>query len=220
MGRGSLFVLVIGAALVAVTAALAGGPEQKKFNAGDQAAARAATLHRADLTPATGWIGGATAPNLSGPPDCPNYPVDLSKFVLTGAADTRWRRLTREVNTQAEVLQTAAMVRQEWRLQVTAPGALACLQSVLAKSFRAGGGTLVSFKRISVPKLAPYEAAFRLVAEAPLQTTKVRVVVEVVLLGKNRTEVEVTVSDLAAAQSADSAAALHYARILATRIKS
>jgi hypothetical protein len=219
MGRGSLVVFVAAAALAAAAVAVAGGPEQKKFNAADQAAARAATLHRADLTPAAGWVGGARAPDISAPPSCPNYPVDLSKFVLTGAADAVWSRGTRQLNSQTEVLQTAQMVRQEWRLQVTAPGAVACLRSVLAKTFTAGGGTLVSFKLISFPKLAPYTAAFRLAADVPVQSTKLRVVSEVVLVGKDRAEVELTVSDLGSAQQAVSADALRYARILAKRVK-
>lgn len=221
MGRGSFLVaLVVVSALAAAAVAVAGGPEQRKLNAADQAAARAATLHRADLTPASGWTGGTRTPDLSAPPSCPNYPVDLSRFVLTGAADAQWSRGTRQINTQAELLQTAQMVSQEWRLQVTAPGALACLRRVLAKSLTAGGGTLVSFKRISFPKLAPYEAAFRLYVDVPVQTTKLRAVIEVVLLGRGRTEVELTVSDVATAQSAVAVDAQHYARLLAARLKS
>src|SRR5262245_10050922 len=73
--------------------AFAGGSdtgEQHKFNAADQAVARAATLKRADLNPASGWKGGPVKPDLSPSPDCPNYPIDLSSFVLTGAAETDW----------------------------------------------------------------------------------------------------------------------------------
>jgi hypothetical protein len=219
MGRGSLVVLVAAAALVAAAVAVAGGHEQIKYNAADQAAARAATLHRADLTPAAGWAGGATKPDISAAPSCPNYPVDLSKFVLTGAAASNWHRGTRQINEQTEVLQTTRMVSQEWRLQVTAPGAVACLRTVLTQSFAVTGLKLVSFKRISFSKLGTYTAAFRLLADAGAQGSTVHLVIEVVLVGKGRAEVELTVSDFAAAQSSVSADALHYARILAGRVK-
>jgi hypothetical protein len=216
MRRGVIGALLVLATLLAAAVAYAGGHEQIKYNAADQAAARAATLKRADLRGATGWTGGATKPDISAPPSCPNYQVDLSKFVLTGAASTQWKAGSREIDTQIELLQTAPMVAAEWRLQITKPGAVACLKSVLAQSFTSGGGTLVSFKEIAFPKLAQYTAAFRLVGAVQ----NIRVVVQVVLVGKGRTEVELTVSDLAAAQSAVAADALHYARILVGRVKS
>lgn len=212
---GALLVL---AALLAAAVAYAGGHEQIKYKAADQTAARAATLKRTDLTSATGWTGGSTKPDISAPPSCRNYQVDLSKYVLTGAARTQWSAGTRQVSSQVEVLQTAQMVAAEWRLQIVKPGAIACLRSVLAKSFTTAGGSLVSFKKVSFPKLATYVAAFRLVAVVGGQNFKIAV--NVVLIGKGRTEVELTVSDLVAAQSAVATDALHYARILAARVKS
>ena len=74
----------------------------------------------------------------------------------TGAAASNWHRGTRQINEQTEVLQTTRMVSQEWRLQVTAPGAVACLRTVLTQSFAVTGLKLVSFKRISFPKLGTY----------------------------------------------------------------
>ena len=216
MRRGLIGALLVVAALVAVAVAYAGGHEQIKYNAADQAAARAATLKRADLTSATGWTGGSTKPDISAPPSCPNYQVDLSKYVLTGAARTHWSAGARQVSSQTEVLQTAQMVAAEWRLQILKRGAIACLRSLLAQSFTSTGGSLVSFTKVAFPKLGQYTVAFRLVGVVQ----NIRAVVQVVLVGKGRTEVELTVSDLAAAQSAVAADALHYARILAARVKS
>lgn len=216
MRWGSIGALLVVAALLAAAVAYAGGHEQIKYNAADQAAARAATLKRADLRGATGWTGGATKPDISAPPSCPSYQVDLSKFVLTGAASTHWSAGTRQIDSQIELLQTAPMVAAEWRLQITKPGALACLRTALAQSFTSAGGSLVSFQKVAFPKLGQYTAAFRLVG----LVQNIRALVQVVLVGKGRTEVELTVSDLAAAQSAVAADALHYARILAARVKS
>jgi hypothetical protein len=206
------FVAVLAVAVVATAGT--GKPERVQFNAADQAAAGAATLRRGDLG-AGGWQGGAVKPDLSAPPSCPGYTVDLSRFVLTGAAETRWLNAPFLVDSEAEVLQTAQMVRQEWRIQIQAPGAIACLRTQLAKGLATQGVTLVSFRRIAYPRLAPYTAAFRIAASA--QGT--RVVVEVVLLGRGRTEVSVTVLGPAAQQPQIAAAAARYAGILAGRIK-
>jgi hypothetical protein len=219
MKGGSIGALAAIAALVTAAVAFAGGHEQIKYNAADQAAARAATLKRADLTGATGWLGGSVRPDISAPPSCANYPVDLSKYVLTGAARSSFRAATRTVESQIQVLQTKQMVAAEWKLQVTAPGALACLRSSLAKALASSGAKLVSFTKVSFPRLTSQSIAFRLVLEAQLQGSTIREVVEEVLVGKGRTEIELTISDLAAAQSAVAADALHYTRIIVGRVK-
>jgi hypothetical protein len=212
----AVLLLSLAAALAAavVGTAATGKPEKVQFTAADQAAARAATLRRGDLG-AGAWQGGSVKPDLSAPPSCPNYTVDLSPFVLTGAAETRWLNAPFLVDSEAEVLQTARMVRQEWRIQIQAPGAIACLRTQLAKGLAPQGATLVSFSRVPFPRLAPYTAAFRVVASAQ----GARVVVDVVLLGRSRTEVSLTVLGPAAQQQQIAAAATRYARILAGRIK-
>jgi hypothetical protein len=220
MRRGLIGALLLVAALLTAAAAYAGGHEQIKYTAADQAAARAATIKRADLTGATGWTGGTTKPDISAPPSCPNHPVDLSKYVLTGAAASQFRAGTRAVASQIELLKTVQMVNAEWKLQVTSPGALACLRSSLAKTVAAGGARLVSFAKVSFPRLTAQTLALRIVLEGQVQGVTLRQVVEEVLVGKGRTEIELTVSDLASAQSAVAADAVHYARILVGRVKS
>jgi hypothetical protein len=214
--------LAVGFAIVltvVMAAAANGRPERIKFNSADQAAARTATLHRSDLAPAGGWSGGVKKPDLSGPPSCPNYPVDLSKFVLTGVAETEWLRGGLDVNSATDVLQSARMVQAEWQIQVRAPGAVACLRSYTAKSIAAQGGKLVSFKRIAFPHIDHYTAAFRLVITLPVQGTKVRATQETVLFGRSRTATTLSVTGVLGARSAIHAAAVRYARILDRRIR-
>jgi hypothetical protein len=220
MRRGLIGALSVVAALLAAAVAYAGGHEQITYNAADQAAARAVTIKRADLTGATGWAGGALKPDISAPPSCPDHPVDLSKYVLTGAARSQFRGGTRTVASQIELLKTVQMVNAEWKLQVSSPGAIACLRSTLAKAVAAGGARLVSFAKVTFPRLTPQTLALRIVLEGSAQGVTVRQVIEEVLIGKGRTEIELTVSDLAAAQSAVAADAVHYARILVGRVKS
>ena len=219
MKRGSIGALAAVAALVTAGVALAGGHEQIKYNAADQAAARAATIKQADLTGATSWVGGSVKADIAAPPSCANYPVDLSNYVLTGAARSQWRAGTRTVESQIEVLQTKQMVAAEWKLQVTAPGALTCLRTSLAKTLASSGAKLVSFSKLAFPKLTSNSIAFRLVIEAQVQGVTLREVVEEVLIAKGRAEISLTVSDLGAAQSAIAADALHYARIIIGRVK-
>ena len=205
---------VVALAMAVVGVADPGDREKLQFNAADQAAARAATIRRADLTVGA-WKGGPVKPDLSPPPSCPNYPVDLSSFVMTGAAETHWTLEALALDSEAQVFQTAQMVRDEWRIQVQTPAAVACYHSYTARAFAAAGVKLVSFKQIPFPHVAQHSTAFRLVASAAGQ----RVVTELVLLGRSRTEIGLSVSGLPAEQAAISTAARRYARILAGRIK-
>src|SRR5262245_46503084 len=86
----SWLALLVVLATAAAAAAANGKGEKIQINAADQAAARAVTLRRSDLPPAGGWTGGRVKPDNSTPPSCPNYPVDLSRFVLTGRASSEW----------------------------------------------------------------------------------------------------------------------------------
>jgi hypothetical protein len=209
------------AALVLALVGLAdtGKGERIRFNAADQAAARAATIHKTDLPAHPTWTGGSRKPDLSPPVSCPNYLVDLSGFVLTGAAQSRWSIDSFEVETKAKVFQTAQMARQEWRIRVEATGAIACLRRQIAKELAArpfGGLKLVSFKQIAFPHIAPYTAAFR------LETTTrdgAPVAFAVVRLGRSRTEITLMVSNFAEYWQVIRTAAVQHARIVAGRIK-
>jgi hypothetical protein len=102
MSRGIVFVLAaVALALLTATAVPAGdGKEQIKFNAADQAAARAVVIRRADLG-STGWAGGPTKPDLSSGPTCANYHPKVSDLVLTGAA-LRVRQPVRRTEDEAD----------------------------------------------------------------------------------------------------------------------
>ena len=77
---------VIGLGLVFVQAAFAADKQPIRFNAADQAAAKAVTLKAADLGPA--WKGGARKPDLTSDDDCSFKRSDL---VLTGAAKSEFK---------------------------------------------------------------------------------------------------------------------------------
>jgi hypothetical protein len=195
--------LLLGALLFLVLAipASASNPNRESFriNAADQAAAASALVKRTDLRSNVGvphWRGGRVRPDSSPNPTCPNYHPDLSVFVVTGDAASRWTDAPYGVFSEIEVLQSAEMVRREWKAQIATPAAVPCIRSSFAKSIAAAGNTFISFKRIPFPRLATYSAGFRLVAtvnghrlvndSAALATGRAEIVVSVVAVVSQR----------------------------------
>ena len=202
--------VILGLSLVFVVNAAATNPyqETRRPNAADMAAARAATVKRADLQPAVGWHGGPVKVDFSNP-GCPNFRPKLSQFVSTGAAATEWDGGAAFVGTQTDVLQTARMVRRQWRMQVLDPRAIPCMRRIMRRRLAEQGVTLVSLRRMPFPQLATYSRAYKAVVRAGGQTFTM----EMVLVGRSRTEINLTVIGVPPAE------ALRLARILVKRIR-
>ena len=169
--------------------ALAGsGGERIAFERRDQAAARAAVLRRSDVRPA-GWTGGPIKPDLSPPETCRNYRPKQSDLVLTGAAESSFLRSDgRAMDSEVKVLRTARMVSLDWRREVLAPGVMSCQRRLFGKSL-GSNAKVVSFTRIPFPRIARYVAAFRAVAAVPAGNGKTnRVIVDLVLVSRRRSE--------------------------------
>jgi hypothetical protein len=206
-----------GAALVLVSAASAAGPIVRK-NAADDAVARAAVVKRADLG-GSGWKGGVKAVAKPDPISCPGFSPKQSDLVVTGAAASEWQNQGTDVSSEADVLQTAAMVRLDWSRTIR-PGLLKCLAGAFTGS---GGGTTVtpvSTQKIAFPQVAPMTAAYRVVAKVTQSGQTVRVVSDVILLGKGRSEASITFVGPEAGKAAMVEAERRVARIVAGRLKS
>ena len=219
MTRRIAFVLAaVAVALATGAAVLAGdGKEQIKFNPADQAAARAVVIRRADLG-SSGWAGGPTKPDLSSGPSCPNYHPKVSDLVLTGAARTTFQRIGFEFDSQSGVLKTRRMVALDWRRSVLAPGVVPCLRRSIGQGL-GPNAKVVSFRKLPFPKLATYNALFRGVVSVQAQGKTVRVLTDLVLVGRSRTELTLTVVGPASAKSAISAAERRLARALIARAR-
>ena len=218
MTRRTVFALA--SAMVALTIAAAvsaGGGEQIRFNAADQAAARAVVIRRADLG-SSGWQGGRVKPDFSGGPTCPNYHPKVSDLVITGAAKADFRRSGFEFASQVQVLKTRRMVALDWRRSVLAPGVVSCLRRTLANGL---GSTakVISFAKLPFPHLSTYSALFRGVISVQAQGQTVRVLTDIVLVGRSRTEINLTIAGPAAAKSGISAAERRLARALLARVR-
>jgi hypothetical protein len=212
----ALAVVLAAAAVAAGSAGAAGGEkEQIRLTAADQAAARRAVAKRTDLGSA-GWQGGATKPDLSAAPTCANFHPRQRDLILTGAAESKWTYAGLEIDTEAQVLQKASMVRSDWQRTVVAPTAVPCMRSLLLKQLGAGV-TFVSFRRVLFPAVATLSRAYVLLIDVKTKTGKVRVAVETVLVGHGRSELTITSTAPNLAQKVVAQADAQLARALVAR---
>lgn len=211
-----LLVAAAAAALTLAGAALA-DRQPVRFNAADQAAARAAVLKKTDFAGVAGWKGGATKPDFA-PEPCAGYEPKSSDLLVTGAASSRWTHASGlAFYTEAWVMETAAMVKLDWRRVVERSGYLACT----ARAEFANDATMkfVSFKRTPFPKLAPLARRYRILVDYVAEGDTVRLMFDVLLLGKGRTELTLgTVAPYAARRTVE-AAELRLARMLLARTR-
>ena len=191
--RQAAFAAAAVAALALAGAALADQWQIHRTAAGNAAAKRAVVV-RADLGTASGWKGGFKTPDLSSTPPCGTFHPKQSDLVVIGAAASVWQHQGLELDSQADVLQTPAMVRTDWKRSVVDPRATACLRVSLAKELGTGA-KLVSFGTLAFPKVAAFARLFRGV----VSVSGTKISVDVLALGKGRTEMELTtVAPLAA----------------------
>lgn len=203
---------------VASSASRSGTPnrERVRLNPTDQAAARAAVLRRGDL--GAGWAGGARTPAPPSTVTCPAYEPKQSDLVLTGTAEARFQNTAVVLQSDAQVLKTRAMVARDWQRSVTDPRAAACLRHTLVKQLPSSE-RLVSFKTRPFPRLARYAAAYRMLVNVHAAGQNVLVVIDLVLVGRSRTELTLTTSAPAAARTAIAAAEVRVARALLSRVR-
>ena len=116
------------------------------------------------------------------------------------------------------VLRTTRMVRLDWQREVEAPGALPCIRTYLTKGLPPNA-TLVSFRTISLPRIARYVAAYLLLVDVTSQGLTVHTVSEFVFAGQSRTEIGLFASGANVAPAAVAAASLRLTRTLVARVQ-
>ena len=205
-----------GVALACAAVALA-DREQIHLTAEGQAAARAAVLTRADLGTASGWSGGMKKPDNT-PLTCPSYAPKQSDLVVNGSAESVWKHAGLELDAHVDVLQTPAMVQLDWQRSVLSSKVMPCLRYQFAKHLPASE-RLVSFTRLRFPLLAADTRAYRLLIDVASAGTTVRVMTDVVVVGRGRTELTLTTAAPYVAASVVAPAELHLARLLVSRFQ-
>jgi hypothetical protein len=211
-------VLTAGSVSLAFAAVAAADKEKIHLTKAGQAAARATILTRADLGTSQGWSGGSKKPRLASKPPCANFDPKQSDLVLIGAAESVWKNTGLQFDSESQVLKTPRMVRLDWQRTVLAPQVEPCLRSALAKQL-GSNAHLVSFGRLGFPKIATYTRAYRTLVDVKNGSATVRVMFDVVLVGKGQTEITLTTSAPFAAESVVSPAEIRLARLLASRAR-
>jgi hypothetical protein len=186
-----------------------------RLNSADNAAARATVLRPADLGTSASWRGGMMKPDLSYL-SCPNYDPKHSDLVVTGAAQSTFANSLLRFDSEAELLQTAAMLRLDWQRSVLAPTALPCFRSVIRKGLGPGARN-ISLRRIAFPAVAPYTAAFRVLFDVTASGKSLHLFIDLVLIGRGRTEITLSTIAPLASKAAVLPAEIRLARILASR---
>jgi hypothetical protein len=175
------------AALVSTATATAGGDTYKlRATPAGQAAARAATLTMADI--GSGWTGGSKKPDLSVGGGCANFHPKTSDIILTGAAATTYKQPGVMLESESQVMRTAKMVQLDWQRSVGSPHFLECVRSLYKKSSRPKA-RFVSVRRLEIPSIATYTAGFRVMIDVPAKAGKVRMVYDIVAVGRGNTEI-------------------------------
>jgi hypothetical protein len=210
-------------ALVLATAAAAStsgdGKQQIRLTSADNAAARAVALRRSDLGGVAGWSGGTKKPDLSSSgPRCANFHPKYSDLVLTGVAETEFQNSGVYLDDEVQMLRTAPMVKLDWQRSVLAPGLLPCLRTYLARSAPANA-KVRGIQKLSFPRVAPYTAAFRLVLDVTAGGNTASMLIDLVLVGRGRTEVTLTTVAPYEARAPITAAEARLARVVVSRIR-
>ena len=186
--RAALAALCVSAVAAGAAFAATGEKEQVHLTNADQAAAKRAVALRSDLGSGN-WTGGFSKPDLSQSAGCANFHPKQHDLVITGAAESDWSDQGLQLDTQAQILKTSAMVAADWRRTILAPGAVACLRSRLLKQL--GKVTFVSFRRVIFAPVATNAEAFLMLVDVTTNTGKVRVAVEFVAIAHGRTELTI-----------------------------
>jgi len=101
---------------------------------------------------------------------------------------------------------------------VSHPRAFGCLRTMLARSLPSSQ-RLVSFTRLRFPRLAPYAAAFRALVQVSVGGQQARVVVDMIVVGRSRTELTLSIGAPSAARTGLPAAEARLAKLLLARVR-
>jgi hypothetical protein len=137
--------------------------------------------------------------------------------VVIGAAESKWEKPAYEIDSEAQVLRTAAMVGRDWRRTVVAPQVVPCLRKAFKKALGTHG-KVVSFRRVAFPHLTTRTRAWRLIGKIRARSKMVPFESDFVALGSGRNEVSLTLTAFGAARASLRAETLRLARVLAHRM--
>jgi hypothetical protein len=173
-----------GLALAGTVAARTPKDPAARHAAADMAIARAIVVHRGDLS--RGWTAQKADTSDE---TCASRP-DESKLVETGKArspDFQYKDGVSSVSSVAQVFASSRDAAADWRLNAN----VVALKECAVEDLRAGSGrstklTLLSFRRLRVPQIAPRVFAFRAAIRASGSAGLGTFVTDVIAVGRGR----------------------------------
>ena len=209
-GRAAAIPLALAAALtLAVEASASTGTQPVKFNAADQASARAAVVQRGDVP--SSFKGGLVKPDLSDV-TCANYRPKNSDLVLTGAAESTWQGSDRFIDSSVHLLRSSRMVQLDFQRSVSLTGVRCVLTNAGAKK--------VTVSEVALPALGPNQGGYRASFQTSDNGRTVTSILELAVIGKGRFELTLAEFVIAPADTnALHADVVRLAKRMASRIK-
>lgn len=90
--------------------------------------------------------------------------------------------------TAVEVMRTREMLERDWQRTLSNRNFAPCIRRQFAKQKSEFPTRIVSLKRLRFPRHARFTAAFRLLVDVRTPQRRVRMIMDLVLIGGNRTE--------------------------------
>ena len=183
-------------AATATATATAREVQHVRLTAAGQAAARAAMLRKADLGTGGKWVKSAQSSHSgSSSKICPDFQPKESDLVTNGHAETAYKASGIQFGTTADVYATAKMSLLLWQRMVQSPKLAGCLGKAFvegavgaAKADKGPLPRLVSARRVPFARLGARTAAFRFLLDVPTTKGGVRVMADMVFIGRGRTQ--------------------------------
>jgi hypothetical protein len=218
MSRGLAVAAAVAITLAAAGAGLAGDPSKERIarTAAGDAQAKREVVRRADMGP--GWTGGFSKPHLSSSMPCTSYRPKQSDLVVVGAAETIFTKAPLQLDSEAQVLRTAAMVQRDWQRTIVDPRVLPCLREGFRKALGANF-KLASFRQVAFPRLAPRTRAFRMVATVKTEVGSGAIEIDFLAMGSGRNELTLTISGPTSARDGLHAMEVRLGRAMAHRTR-
>jgi hypothetical protein len=183
------FALVIAVPTTAVAADAPAPQEQFKLRKADVTLARKVAVQKKDL--GAGWIKTPADELIAETMTCEGYPPDLSRFTVTGYANTSFEHKsgTGHVDSSVAVFKTKTDAAGDFEAS-TGPGFLECLRAELEETFAQETEikvSIVSASTVQAPKVGQRAYAVQIVALVQADAVSANVYLDGLFFQKGRT---------------------------------
>jgi hypothetical protein len=217
MRSRTLAAAAVATTALAITASAYAEKHTVRITPADQAAAKATVIHLSDFTAATGWKTAKPSADDSDV-NCAGFDPPQADIITTGHASSAFEHPSGlRIESDAEVVRTARMVRLDWQRTVADPRMLPCLRKIAADGAKGTPVRVVSITRIPFPRLAQYLAVYRMRVRVPVKRGSLDMLTDVILFGTGRVELSLSFTGPYVIRDAMKAAEERYVRAMLGR---